>query len=240
MIDRFPMLIRSAALAAALALAACSGSEEDELAQLDSQLTNDTDPALTSALEDQILVDPSLQQQANRNVVRPPETPAQAQYPLPQPAGVGDDGPGEGVGETEESAARPRIQPAAAGQGAFAGARSTLGADSGTPCGGDFNHDASWAKRLPAAFPLFPGARITEAAGNRDCRVVTFATKSDWQRVLDWYHTRAVRSGYSSEHQIREGDHVLAGVHGRGGAAFYLIVTPTRTGSDVALIASKG
>ena len=230
MIDRFWLLLRSSALAGALALAACQASDEEaELANLDEQLTaNESDPALTSALEDQILVDPSLQQQSNRNAVRPPESPVQAQYPLPQAAGASAENGAGGAART------------AAAESPFADARSSLGADKGAPCGGDFDHNVVWAQRLPQAFPLFPEATVTEAAGNSHCRVVTFATRANWQHVLDWYHSRAVRSGYSSEHQIREGDHVLAGVNGRGGSAFYLIVTPTRTGSDVALIASKG
>ena len=69
-------------LGAVLLLGACGRNSDDELAQLDNQLVgNETDPALNSALQDQILVDPTLSQQSNRNAVRPPETPVQAQYP---------------------------------------------------------------------------------------------------------------------------------------------------------------
>src|SRR3546814_5165695 len=72
------------------------------------------------------------------------------------------------------------------------------------------------ADRLPETFAVYPGARLTEAAGNNagDCRVrvATFVTDAPWQRVLDWYHTRAVRAGYSSEHQVRGADHILGGV----------------------------
>ena len=79
-------LLRLAALAAALSLAAC-GEGGPELAEIDNQIIgNDADPALTSALEDPILVDPALAQQSNRNAVRPPETPTQAQYPAPEAA----------------------------------------------------------------------------------------------------------------------------------------------------------
>src|SRR3546814_13072051 len=75
MTHRFSILFRSAALAAALSLAACGdGSDEAELANLDQQIANETDPALTSALEDQIMVDPTLSQQSNHNAVRPPES----------------------------------------------------------------------------------------------------------------------------------------------------------------------
>jgi hypothetical protein len=85
---------------------------------------------------------------------------------------------------------------------------------------------------------------VTEAAANNQggcsTRVVTFATADDWQRVLDWYHTKAVRAGYSSEHQLREGDHILAGSNEADKGAFYLIVTPRPKGSEVALIANNG
>ena len=77
------ILLRSAALAGLLALAACSrGGDENNLAAMDNSLIgNGADPALTSALEDQILVDPNLVQQTHPNSARPPETPVQAQYP---------------------------------------------------------------------------------------------------------------------------------------------------------------
>lgn len=80
---RIQTLLGVCALGAALALGGCGRSSDDaELAKLDNQLVgSDTDPALNSALQDQILVDPSLSQQSNRNAVRPPESPVQAQYP---------------------------------------------------------------------------------------------------------------------------------------------------------------
>src|SRR5688500_17166573 len=83
------MLIPTAILAvAALSIYACNRSEEAELAKIDNQIAgNEADPALSSALEDQIMVDPTLTQQSNRNAVRPPERPAQAQYPAGQPKG---------------------------------------------------------------------------------------------------------------------------------------------------------
>ena len=84
--ERAANLLRMAALAAALSLAAC-GESGPELADIDNQIVgNERDPALTSALEDQILVDPALTQQSNRNAVRPPETPTQAQYPASEAA----------------------------------------------------------------------------------------------------------------------------------------------------------
>ncbi|HEY5721162.1 MAG TPA: hypothetical protein VIT45_02475 [Allosphingosinicella sp.] len=242
---RLPMLLRCTALAAALMLAGCGqANQEGNLAALDNTLVgNDADPALTSALQDQIAVDPNLVNQSNRNAIRPPETPTQAQYPAERgasaSAGAAQAGGGtirapEPVQAEGEDAQHSRIASAAAGRG-------------GTACanGAKFNYDRSWANRLPAAFPVYPGGRIAEAAGNDrgDCRVrvVSFTTADAPQRVLDFYHTRAVRSGYSSEHQLRGSDHVLAGTAESVDGAYYLIVTPLPSGgSDAAIIANKG
>ena len=224
-------MLRLTALPAALAVAACGGSsEEANLAGLDNQL-NEADPALTSALADQIAVDPQLAQQSNRNAVRPPETPTQAQYPAV-------DGPTLKVPAAIPASAESRAQHAQLSTAASGGG--------GTACpgGAKFDYNLAWARSLSPDFPLMPGSRLTDAAGNNqgDCRVrvVTFTTSEHYDRVLDWYHTKAVRAGYSSEHQIREGDHVLAGSNEAEGGAFYLIVTPRGGGSEVALIANKG
>lgn len=200
---------RSAALAGLLTLAACNSGDGNNLAEMDNSLIgNGADPALTSALEDQILVDPNLVQQSNPNTVRPPETPVQAQYP----AG----------GQT----------PTASG-----GDAATLSA-----CGVPFSYGNQYASRLPAQFPMYPGGRLTEAAASDrgDChiRVVTFATADPVNRVLEHYRSLAARGGFSAEQQARGADQILGGTS--GDAAYYLIVTPTRAGSDVALIVNNG
>jgi hypothetical protein len=203
---------RFAALAGLLALGGCGGSGDNNLAALDNDLlANGADPALTSALEDQILVDPNLVQQAHPNTVRPPEAPVQAQYPAGSAA----------------------AQQASAASGAAA--------DSGA-CAGPFQYGAQWAQRLPAEFPAYPGARITEAGGNDAgrCRVLTFRTADAYGRVLEHYRTVAARAGFNAEHQVRGQDHVLGGVNARTDGAFYLIVTPLQDGSEVALIVNNG
>ena len=206
-----PKVTMSLAAILVLTLGACQGA--DEAAKPDSR-SNDADPAMTSALEDQILVDPALTQQSNKNAVRPAETPMQAQYPT------------EATGAAEQ-------------------ARLSLMNGNGAGCGnGPFNYDMTWAKRLPAELTLYPGARVTEAAGNneRGCsmRVVTFASADASARILDFYRGRALNAGYSAEQQRREGDHVLAGTNPRNGGHYYLIVTPKPAGSEVALIANNG
>jgi hypothetical protein len=212
---------------AALALAGCGGGGEANLASLDNQLTNDADPALTAALQDQIAVDPNLAQQSNRNAVRPPETPTQAPYPVdsaraPQPQGNG-----------KPAMAKPAAQLASAPSGS--GANCTSGAA--------FDYNDAWAQRLPAALPVYPNGRLTEAAANNanGCRtrVVSFTTADNAQRVLGWYQDRATKAGYSADRDTREGDQILAGTDPQGGA-FYLIVTPRKNGSEVALIVNNG
>jgi len=255
---RAPQAFRLAALApclaAAFALAACDPAGNDsELADLDNQLTgNDVDPALTTALEDQILVDPTLANQSNKNAVRPPETPRTAQYPAPVPEVEAPRGAASQGAPAVRTAAR---RTAGAGSARPAAdetdrqhaslARASAGGG-GTACAGNapFQYDRRWAGRLSAAFAVYPGGQVTEAAGNNsgNCRVrvVTFATGDAPQRVLGWYADRARRAGYTAQSQRRGADLVLGGTNESDGGAYYLIVTPKGAGSEVALVANKG
>ena len=218
---RIALWLRSAPLTGVLALTACGVGTDNNIAAIDNALlANGADPALTSALEDQILVDPNLVQQAHPNSVRPPEAPAQAQYP----AGSAAEGArgSLGAGDTRIS---------------FSGGEPTA-------CGARFEYGAQWANRLPAEFPLYPGGRVTEAAGNNtgNCRmrVVTFHTGDPANRVLAHYRTLASRAGYSAEQQARGADQVLAGANEQSSGAYYLIATPVEGGTDVALITNSG
>lgn len=209
-------MIFCAATAGLALLSACSGdAPANNLAQIDNQIaTADIDPAVTSAIEDEILVDPALVQQSNPNGVRHPERPLQAPYPVEKASGG-----------TAKSPNDPTRQ--------IAGA-----------CGAAFQYGPEWAERLPAEFPAYPGGRVTEAAGinsgNCRMRVVTFATEHGWQQVLDWYRGTVTRAGFNFEHQVKGADHVLGGVNQRTDGAYYIIVTPEQGGSKVALIVNNG
>jgi len=222
--SRRPNFARALALAGLLGLAACGGGAANNISELDNELMgNGVDPALTSALEDQILVDPNLVQQSQPNSARPAEVPVQAQYPGgPNPEQIIRDARAREGG-------RPR--------------QTTAGtAPSVSRCGGTFSYGPEWAGRLPPQFPLYPGAALTEAAGQDrgECRmrVVTFTTGDPFSRVLEYYRSHAARAGFSAEHQRRGDAHVLGGV--RGDAAYYLIVTPEEHGASVALILNRG
>lgn len=221
--SRAVMLFRLTAFSAVFALAACSqGSEANN-----ALAANDADPALTAALEDPILTDPELSQQANRHNVRPPELPTRAEYPA---AG--------GPPPVRRASAEGPPAPAAPLAGGGCGA-----ARPGQPAP-QFSYGMEWAQRLPAHFPPYPGGRVTEAAGQDSgpcrIRVVTFRTGDPHQRVIDWYRQRAVHAGFSAEQQTRGRDHVLGGVHPASNGAYYLIVTPAEGGSEVALIVNNG
>ncbi len=210
--DRAFPTLRLTALAAVLALSACDWFRGDDKANV----ANDADPEIANALNDQILVDGNLDNQSNRNGGRTPAGPGNSRYPASDGAAPGGAKGGDAV--------------AALGKNCADAAR--------------FHYNMGWAKRLAPNFPVYPGGRVTEAAANNSSgcstRVVTFTTAENWQPILDWYHTRAVRAGYTSEHQLRDGDHVLAGANAKDNGAFYLIVTPKPKGSEVALIANNG
>jgi len=210
------MLLAAAGVAL---LSACSTAPENSLAAIDNEIAAaDIDPAVTSAIEDEILVDPNLVQQSNPKGIRHPERPLQAPYPAADLVQTGANVPG-GVG-------------------------ASSGAPIASPCGVPFQHGAEWAERLPAEFPPYPGGRVTEAAGadNGNCRarVVTFATDHRANQVLEWYRGVAMRAGFDAEHEMRGQDHVLGGVNGATDGAYLVIVTPEAGGSKVALIVNNG
>lgn len=215
-------------------LAGCGAqSENSELAALDASLANDAagapDPALTAALEDQILIDPSLAQQSQRDVARPAGGPAGAQVPaevMPEPATAAETGRLIGAPAPLADTSTP---PGAAD-------RITLGAlaqsQAQGSCEGKIGYSYQWAARMPADMPLYPRARVSEAAGadGAACtrRVVGFATGATVQQVVDFHYTRARQARYAAEHLLSGTEHRLGGT--RGDDAFVLFARPRRGG----------
>jgi hypothetical protein len=216
-----------------LGLAACGKKPADkDVAKMDSELVGnatEADPALTSALQDQIMVDPNLTQQgAGRADNR-------RQAPIP---------PGATAGTAPTVSAPTR---AAASSKGTLGELATIQRARAKTRGCDMNvqYDVAWANKLPASIPLYPDARVSEAAGNNspNCRlrVVSFASAAQIQTLIDWYYTAAIRAGYSSEHQAKDGQNILAGARAKDDSAYYIYFTKRPGGgTDVDLIASNG
>ncbi len=235
-----------AAMAAVLAASGCGQASDDKtaLARLDQDLAlgNDAsgadDPVLQSALKDQIMVDPKLVQQANADTVRPPTRPRSGALPSDRIA----DAAHRPVDTAVRQAPPPTgncTQCAAARRALTLG---SLAASQGASarCVTNVAYSADWANRLPSGVPLYPDARVVEAAGaDQDgcaLRVVSFASAAPVQRLLDWYYTQTTASGYRAEHQADGAEHILAGT--KKGGAFLLILNPRKGGgTDVDLMA---
>lgn len=230
-------------LLAFLALTGCGAKEQgqENLDTLDAELTNSLvnggDPVLTAALQDQIMVDPALAGQANDDAIRPPSQPLSGAIP-PDPGG---DAKPRGAVQSAPAAKGDCPECRAARQALTLGSLAQQG--KARSCPGTPRYSAAYANRLPAALPVYPDARVTEAAGNdaAGCafRAVSFISSAPVQQVLDWYATQARKAGYSAGHQADGAEHLLAGT--KDGAAFTLFVTARAGGgSDVDLIANAG
>ena len=239
---------------APLAMAACGSkpAPQADLDSLDAQLTNaaapanGADPALTGALRDQIMVDPQLAQQANRDAVRPPTQPASGQVP------PDDIATRTGAAETETLRSAPAaVRPGHCPQCVAAQQALTLGALAESQggatgkCAKRVVYSAGWANRLPRGVPLYPDARVIEAAGadGQGCslRVVSFNSAAPLQRLLDWYFTHTSAAGYSAAHQSDGQEHVLGGTRPNGGGAFMVTARPRAGGgTSVDLMADGG
>ena len=233
---------------AAVPLAGCrdNPNAKAELKPLDDGLTS-TDPAIKGALEDKIMVDPNLTGQANRNAVEPGSRPVDGGVP-----GIAG-GKAEAVAEADATLkagkllAAPKALPFEEGCDNCEAKRPvTLGAlareQSKGSCDAKLTYGNDWADRLPEAFRVYPRATLREAAGvdggKCQLRVVNFQTAASMQGVLDYYHTMAVRAGYTSDHRVRGSEHMLGGT--KGDLAYVLFVRRDGGMTDVDLVASGG
>ena len=231
-----------------LMLTACGGdaAPERNLASLDQELTetatgNGVDPVLKGALNDEIMVDPALAARANGDAVRPPNQPYATPVP---PESVAPPPP------VDSASLKPAPAPSkdcpgckAAAQARTLGALAERQAGGGAGCARRMQYNAGWANRLPADLPLYPGARVTEAAGadggGCSLRAVSFSTSAGLKTTIDWYYTKLSGAGYSAEHQSDGAQHVLGGA--RQGAGYLLFMSKRADGgTDVDLIANGG
>ncbi len=212
--------------AATLMLSGCdSGTDKAELDKIDAKLGGKTgaDPALSAALEDQIMVDPNLTGQANEDSIRPTNEPFGAPIPA-DPSGVGDVA-GQSLGTLADQHAR-------------------VPKDKFNGCSLDVKYSVAFANRLPADLPLHPQGRVTEAAGSDTpaCRLraVTYAVTAAPSALVNYYLTTGRKAGFNP---VRTGDGkemLVSGTRDRDGAAFYAILQPAGNGTVVDLVANNG
>lgn len=249
---RIPLLI---ALALALPLAACGANSDDgdAVAALDNKLVGPgSDPAINAALNDRILVDPELTDSANVNSVKNAEQPLSGA--IPPDSGYDGDTNIAALDNTKLlRAPKPTVVVAEDCTNCGAERAATLGAlaaDQGVArgkgtCEAKLQYGAGWAGRMPPEFPVYPRGRVREAGGVAggicDIRVVSFTTSVALQDVIDYYYTRARKSGYNAEHQIRAGEHVLGGTRDIDAGAYFITFNRhSGGGTAVDIVANNG
>lgn len=213
------------AIALTLLLAGCGGSSpgQADADALDQELTGNAsaqaDPAINSALEDQIMVDPALTQQRDGGART-----GTGQSPIPStlPGGGAADRPPLGEVAQDPSAGKVGTDPA---------------------CYRDLQYGTGWAQRLPAALPLYADAQVREAAGNArgacNVRIVTFASATPISRLVDFYTAAGRRGGYSVEATVNGEDHAVGG--DKGADAFYATLRPrVGGGTEVDIVTNHG
>ncbi|MBL8650008.1 MAG: hypothetical protein JNL35_06350 [Sphingopyxis sp.] len=234
-------------LMAAAPLAGCRDKPDAkaELSPLDDGLTN-ADPAIKGSLEDKIMVDPKLTGQANQNAVTPGNKPVDGGVPAVAGAKAATVAEAAAALKAGKLLSAPRALPMEACDGCDAKRPVTIGAmardQAKGGCDAKLTYNNQWADRLPAAFKLYPRATLREAAGiaggKCNIRVVNFQTAAPLQAVLDYYHTMAVNAGYSSDHRVNGGEHMLGGT--RGDLAYVVMARSDGGMTDVDLVASGG
>jgi hypothetical protein len=259
---RVPSITYSTALGIALALitpfamAACGKTATDKAAvdALDEKLTGKgSDPAMNTALDDRILVDPAMTDSANVTVVKTADKPLNGAIP-PDNGYDGDIASSEEL-DSAKMLHAPNPIVIAAGDCSDCGDNRavTLGAlaeDQGIKrgkgtCDAKLEYGAGWATRMPYEFPVYPRGRVKEAGGveNGACniRAVSFTTSAAMQDVADYYFSRAKHSGFSADYEVRAGEHVLGGVRDKDNGAYVITLNPhSGGGTAVDIVANNG
>ena len=225
------MMIRARCLTilavSSLVLMGCdsAGNDKAELDKLDSKLggKGNVDPALAAALEDQIMVDPQLASKSNDDSIRAPNEPYSASVPAREAA------PGGPVGQT---------------LGTLAAQQARIAKDKFTGCSLDVAYSIQWANRLPIDLPLFPKARVSEAAGSDDqgcnLRVASYTAPAPPRSVVGYYLNLAKRSGYRESVSSDGQGQMVSGWRPSDGAAFYATLHPAGTGTSVDIVTNRG
>ncbi len=212
----------------ALSLAACGGgSDKAALDKLDGKLTGkgEADPALTAALEDQIMVDPALAGQANENAIRPATAPYQAPIPVAE-------------------GAKMSVPAVSSTLGGLAEQQAESAKDSFNGCGLNVQYSADYAARLPADLPLYPQSQVSEAAGSDQggckLRAVSHNSSANLKAVATYYAAAAGKAGYRVTSKVEGNGVLVSGKRAADGGAFYVVLSPVSGGTSADLVVNNG
>ncbi|GAA4761077.1 hypothetical protein GCM10023219_01100 [Stakelama sediminis] len=239
-------------IAGALALTGCDGashrasSGSASITVAETALTDN--PGIAAALQNPVMTDSSLSDKSNDTAIRPPDRPRADTVPADRAA----PGPEATIDTAQLMKAPPPVTSGTCHQCQVARNSLTLGAlaaqqpdERAAGCAADLRYSASWTLHLPKGAPLFPDARVTEAAGTDKgvcaLRVASFWTATPMKTVLDWYYTRAKNAGYNAEHRAIGQEHILSGMRKGDDSSYALFLKPrSGGGTEIDLVASGG
>jgi hypothetical protein len=208
-----------------------------------------SDPLMTAALADQIMVDPDM---VNRNSANHAASLASADGSIPRP----DAGPEAAIAARDEALALvggsaalrrapapERIEGELPPEATLSVAARAAATPDGHDCAAQAQFGAVWAARMPPAFPVYPRGAVQEAAGSDSgqcrLRVVNFTTPVTLNDVLDFYYTRAIADGFVVQAITQGQDNVLGGV--RQERSFMVFARPAAGGqTSVDLVTTGG
>ncbi|QKG69912.1 hypothetical protein [Erythrobacter mangrovi] len=219
------MKFRQIAAVAPLALLAACGGGSDEPA-VDEAM----DPASEQALNDELMTDPDM---AGRNEANAALSgTGNAAIPnidkSPRAIEAARARAAELVGGVDKLKPAPAPRPLAGNESDTDAMRAAAIAaikPGGANCADAVEYSATWAAKLPAAFPVYPRGNTQEAAGTDqgDCalRIVSYLTPVALDDVLSFYSTRARDAGFKVDHAIKAGDNILSGTKGASAYVVY-------------------
>ena len=231
----------TATLALALALTACEDAPS-------ATMPAETDPAVTAALAEQILVDPDLsrQNEGNAALTGGIDHALPIDNATPRTIDAARMEALEMIGGRDRLKPLPPAGPAAAPvplAARLSVVERTAYAGAPRRCVAALRHDFGWAARMPRAFPLYPRAATQEAVGadTEGCavRAVHFRTPVAVEDVLAFYHARAHATGFTAAREFRGEEEVLRGERGDEQFAVYARRGPG-TSAEIDLVTIGG
>ncbi len=226
-------------LGAALLLAGCGSGKQ-------APVPAESDPAVTGALGDQIMVDPemsgdngaALAANGGRIELPPQQRTPEAIQAARDEAMVAAGGNLKSAPAPQTGSANSLVESAATAAQVAQEAKAAS-----ADCTKKAQYSATWAGKLPKDLPVYPRGAVQEAAGTDadGCRlrVVNFVSPVTPGDVIDFYYTKATGAGYGAEHRLDGADHVLGGR--KGGESYLVYARKLGNGlTEVDLIASGG